>query len=75
MQQALQECRYCGTKLATGGRSVSCGACETGFHVTCADQADELEVDVTSRLLRSDIYEIECPNCGFQWELGFDPSD
>jgi len=75
MQQALRECRYCGNKLATGGRSVSCGACDTGFHTACADRADELHVEVHSRLLRSDTYEIECPNCGFQWEIGFDPSD
>ncbi|MFB6188277.1 MAG: RING finger protein [Halapricum sp.] len=73
--QALNECRYCGKKLATGGRVVSCEACETGFHVECAKRADELMVDVTSRLLRSDTYEIECPDCGARWNLGFDPSD
>ena len=42
---------------------------ENGF------EADELHVEVNSRLLRSDTYEIECPNCSFQWEIGFDPSD
>ncbi|QSG07810.1 RING finger protein [Halapricum desulfuricans] len=73
--KALEPCRYCGEKLATGGRPVTCDDCETGFHLDCADQAGELTIDVTSRLLRSDSYEIECPACGTRWSLDFEPDE
>ncbi|MCU4719100.1 C1 domain-containing protein [Halapricum hydrolyticum] len=73
--KALESCRYCGEKLALGGRSLSCDECETGFHLDCADRADELTIDVNSRLLRSDTYEIECPECGHRWALGFEPDE
>jgi hypothetical protein len=73
MQQALLSCAYCGEKLASGGRSVTCDGCETGFHIVCAERADELAVETNSRLLRSDVHEITCPDCGESWTLSFDP--
>ena len=73
--KALESCRYCGDKLAIGGRSVGCNECETGFHLDCADQAGDLVIDVNSRLLRSDTYGIECPECGHGWKLSFEPDE
>ena len=73
MQQALLSCTYCGEKLATGGRSVTCDECETGFHLDCADRAGELDIETNSRLLRSDVHTISCPECGGSWNLTFDP--
>jgi exosome complex RNA-binding protein Csl4 len=71
----LANCRYCGEKLAAGGSSLSCDECEGGFHVACADRADDLDIAVNSRLLRSDTYEITCPECGNVWSVSFDPRE
>ena len=74
MQQALIACEFCGNKLATGGRSVTCDECDIGFHLSCADSAGELAIETNSRLLRSDTHTISCPNCAHAWDLSFDPS-
>ena len=71
----LGDCTYCGDPLTNELQSVSCDHCGEGYHVECAEAADELFVHVESHLFRSDTYRLECPSCEEYWSISFDPRE
>ena len=71
----LGDCPYCGDRLTSELRSVTCDSCGDGFHGQCASDAGELSVEVNSGLSGSTDYTVDCPDCEDSSSIGFDPRE